>query len=60
MMSEIPLPYGAELVDGSIRMLATEQADQIAQGLIDRPFNQQEVAAIAGFLGGRLTLAETL
>ena len=59
-MSEQPLPYGAELVDGSIRMQATEQADQIARGLIDKPFNQQEVTAIGGFLAGRLTVAETL
>jgi hypothetical protein len=60
MMSEPPLPYGAEFVDGSIRMRATEQADQIAQGLLDRPFNQDEVTAIGGFFGGQLTLAETL
>ena len=59
-MSEQPLPYGAELIDGSIRMPATEQADQIAQSLIDKPFNQEEVTALAGFLAGRLTLADTL
>ena len=41
-------------------MPATEQADQIAQSLIDKPFNQEEVTALAGFLAGRLTLADTL